>query len=87
MVRYRESRVYCYDESILLCYTLSNNTNISGSSLGTNVSCVVLTQVLDHPSVKLYSEDRARGSVEGSVGGRVPDKYVLVRNNELAHIR
>ena len=51
------------------------------------MSCVVLTQVLDHPGVKLYSEDRARGSVEGSVGGRVPDKYVLVRNNELAHIR
>ena len=43
--------------------------------------------MLDHPGVKLYSEDRARGSVEGSVGGRVPDKYVLVRNNELAHIR
>ena len=51
------------------------------------MSCVVLTQVLDHPGVKMYSEDRARGSVEGSVGGRVPDKYVLVRNNELAHIR
>ena len=65
----------------------SYNLHISGSSLGTNVSCVVLTQMLDHPEVKLYSEDRARGSVEGSVGGRVPDKYVLVRNNELAHIR
>ena len=51
------------------------------------MSCVVLTQVLDHPSVKMYSEDGARGRVEGSVGGRVPDKYILVRNNELAHIR
>jgi len=76
----------CEDLGVCLSYS-SQGLGWSGSSLGTNVSCVVLTQVLDHPSVKLYSEDRARGSVEGSVGGRVPDKYVLVRNNELAHIR
>ena len=44
-------------------------------------------QVMDHPSVKMFSEDQERGRVEGSVGGRVPDKYMVVRNNELLHIR
>ena len=42
---------------------------------------------MDHPSVKMFSEDQERGRVEGSVGGRVPDKYMVVRNNELLHIR
>ena len=47
-----------------------------------------MTEVVDHPTgVKRYSQDRERGEVEGSVGGRVPDKYVLVRNNYLVHIR
>jgi len=48
---------------------------------------VAVTQVMDHPSVKMYSEDLERGKVEGSIGGRVPDKYMVVRNNELLHIR
>ena len=47
-----------------------------------------MTEVIDHPTgVKRYSQDRGQGEVEGSVGGRVPDKYVLVRNNDLVHIR
>ena len=36
--------------------------------------------------MKLHSSD-ARGEVEGSEGGRVPDMYVVVRNNELLHIK
>merc|ERR1712107_841418 len=41
----------------------------------------------DHPTqVNLHSED-ARGEVEGSEGGRLPDMYVVVRNNELLKIR
>ena len=51
------------------------------------MSCVVMSEVLDHPSVKMYSQDRERGVVEGSVGGNIPDKYILVRNNDLVHIR
>ena len=49
---------------------------------------MALTEVRDHATgVKMFSEDRERGAVAGSVGGRLPDKYILVRNNELLHIR
>lgn len=49
---------------------------------------MALTEVRDHDTgVKIFSEDRERGAVAGSVGGRLPDKYILVRNNELLHIR
>jgi poly[ADP-ribose] polymerase 16 len=38
--------------------------------------------------VKLASSaDRARGEVEGSEGGRVPDMYVVVRNDELLRVK
>ena len=49
---------------------------------------MALTEGRDHDTgVKMFSEDRERGAVAGSVGGRLPDKYILVRNNELLHIR
>lgn len=58
------------------------------SVLGEAVSAVALAQVRDHPTqVKLHSSDEARGEVEGSEGGRVPDMYVVVRNNELLQIK
>ena len=40
-----------------------------------------------HESVKIHSEDPSRGRVEGSEGGQVPEKYIVVRNNDLLHIR
>ena len=47
----------------------------------------MVLQVLDHPDVKLYSDDTNRGRIEGSEGGRVPDKYMVIRNNDLVNIR
>ncbi len=40
-----------------------------------------------HESVKIHSEDPTWGRVEGSEGGQVPEKYIVVRNNDLLHIR
>jgi len=74
------------DLGVCLSYS-SQGVAWSDSALGSNLSCVAVTQVMDHPSVKMFSEDQERGRVEGSVGGRVPDKYMVVRNNELLHIR
>ena len=76
----------CEDLGVCLTYS-HQGLAWNNSSLGQAVSCVVMSEVLDHPSVKMYSQDRERGLVEGSVGGRVPDKYILVRNNDLVHIR
>merc|ERR1712142_210873 len=74
------------DLGVCLAYS-SRGVGWSRSMLGNSVSCLALAQVLDHPSVKLHTEDSERGAVEGSEGGRVPDKYIVVRNNELLHIR
>jgi len=75
-------------EDLGVCLTYSSRgVSWPRSLLGNSVSCLALAQVLDHPSVKLHTEDRERGAVEGSEGGRVPDKYIVVRNNELLHIR
>jgi len=53
------------------------------SCLGPSISAVALAQVVtNHPGVKRTTEQ-----VEGSEGGTVPDKYIVVRNNELLHIR
>jgi hypothetical protein len=46
-----------------------------------------LLKVRHHESVKIHSEDPTRGRVEGSEGGQVPEKYIVVRNNDLLHIR
>ena len=76
----------CEDLGVCLTYS-SQGLSWSNSTLGEAISCVVMTEVVDHPSVKMFSQDRERGLVEGSEGGRVPDKYILVRNNDLVHIR
>ena len=76
----------CEDLGVCLTYS-HQGLAWRSSALGQAVSCVVMTEVVDHPSVKMYSQDRARGLVEGSVGGNIPDKYILVRNNDLVHIR
>jgi len=75
-------------EDLGVCLTYSSRgVGWARSLLGNSVSCVALAQVIDHPSVKLHTDDTERGTVEGSEGGRVPDKYIVVRNNELLHIR
>jgi hypothetical protein len=52
------------------------------------LKCVFfLLKVRHHESVKIHSEDPTRGRVEGSEGGQVPEKYIVVRNNDLLHIR
>ena len=76
----------CEDLGVCLTYS-SQGLAWSNSALGEAISCVVMTEVVDNPSVKMFSQDRERGLVEGSEGGRVPDKYILVRNNDLVHIR
>ena len=70
------------DLGVCLAYS-SRGVGWARSMLGNSVSCLALAQVLDHPSVKLHTDDRERGAVEWSEGGRVPDKYIVVRNNEI----
>ena len=88
------SKTGLFGEGIYLCEDLGVSLTYSSqglgwkhSGLGSNISGVVLAEVIDHDDVKVYSEDKDKGKVEGSIGGRVPDKYVVVRNNELLHIR
>jgi len=74
------------DLGVCLAYSHRGQT-WQKSALGNSISALAVAQVLDHPTqVNLHSAD-ARGEVEGSEGGRLPDMYVVVRNNELLKIR
>jgi len=53
------------------------------SSLGRQMSCVVLAEVIDHADVKLHTDDPQRNVLSDSESGRVPEKYLIVRNNDL----
>jgi poly[ADP-ribose] polymerase 16 len=63
------------------------------SKLGANISCVAVCEVIDHPDVKKSSADGAktahRSKAEGGEipGASVPDRYYIVKNNELLQIR
>jgi len=76
--------VYLSEElSVSLPYS-SQGVAWKGSSLGSILSCVALCQVARGREGVV----RAQGQVpEGSQGGKVPDKYLVVRNNELCNIR
>jgi len=69
------------DLGVCLAYS-SRGVGWNNSSLGPSLSCLAVTQVKHHHDVKV--EDSL---VEDSEGGRVPEKYVVVRNNELLRIR
>ncbi|CAL7938898.1 unnamed protein product [Xylocopa violacea] len=59
-----------------------------GSVLGSEMSCIALCELINHPDIKTGdSEDNARSMVADSVGGRVPNKYYLVTNSELVRVR
>jgi len=71
-------------EDLGVCLTYSSRgLGWCRSSLGNSLSCVALAQVVDHPTDVARQADM----VEGSEGGSVPEKYLVVRNNELLHIR
>ncbi|XP_024946806.1 mono [ADP-ribose] polymerase PARP16 isoform X2 [Cephus cinctus] len=59
-----------------------------GSVLGSELSCVALCELINHPDVKQgNSGDTSRNRVVDSAGGKVPNKYYLVINSELVRIR
>ncbi|XP_071503844.1 protein mono-ADP-ribosyltransferase PARP16-like [Diadema antillarum] len=61
------------------------------SLIGTNLSCVAVCAMLDHPDVKCKVEDTKssvkRSHAPESLGGAVPEKYYVVTNNEVVQIR
>jgi len=60
------------------------------SLLGKRLSCLLLCEIIDHPDyVKLAVEkgdgEQSRRAVSDTQAGEIPDKYVVVTNNE--HVR
>jgi len=64
------------------------------SSLGSQLGCVAVCEIIDDPSVKCTiqqdkseeSTGSSRSRVEGSMGGDVPEKYYVVRNDEMIRV-
>ncbi|XP_046549873.1 protein mono-ADP-ribosyltransferase PARP16-like [Haliotis rubra] len=64
------------------------------SELGDKLGCVAVCEMIDDSSVKCQektgSEDgvkKSRARVAGSMAGDVPEKYYVVRNNEVMRVR
>lgn len=59
-----------------------------GSLLGSEISCIALCELIDHPDMKRGdSRDSAQNRLIDSIGGRIPDKYFIVTNSDLVRIR
>lgn len=59
----------------------------SQSSICQQFSCVLMCEVQDHPEVKIHTKDPSRGQLKDSMGGKVPEKYLIVRNNDMIQNR
>lgn len=59
------------------------------STVGREMSCVALCEVVDHPDVKCQDKESAksRSIAMDSIGGEVPDKYYVVLNSDLVKVR
>ncbi|CAB4059039.1 PARP16 [Lepeophtheirus salmonis] len=75
--------IYLSTDLNVVQYFSGSSTNWNKSILGAQSNCVLLCECYDHPDVKMSSSDPSRGFIEGSEGGRVPDKYIVVRSNDL----
>lgn len=59
-----------------------------GSILGSDMSCVALCELINHPDVKIGdSRDNGRIMTVNVAGESVPNKYYLVTNNEMVRVR
>ena len=60
------------------------------SELGKKLSCIAVCEVIDHPDVKRAVEgpnQRLRSRADNSEGGDVPERYLVVTNNQLIRVK
>ncbi|KDR13804.1 hypothetical protein L798_12102, partial [Zootermopsis nevadensis] len=59
------------------------------SNVGSEMSCVALCEVVNHPDVKCQDKesDKSRSIATDSIGGEVPKKYYVALNSDLVKVR
>lgn len=59
------------------------------SMLGSQMSCIALCEMINHPDVKCQDDesDPSRSITSDSIGGEVPKKYFVVLNSDLVRVR
>lgn len=63
------------------------------SQLGGQLSCVAVCEIIDDPSVKCQLKEgeagakRSRALVPNSMAGEVPEKYYVIRNNDVVKVK
>uniref|UniRef100_H2YF11 Poly [ADP-ribose] polymerase n=1 Tax=Ciona savignyi TaxID=51511 RepID=H2YF11_CIOSA len=73
------------------------STGWTNSLFGDSLSCLALCEAIDHPDVKCSKTEDAskptlrsrssRSHIKGSEGGEIPEKYFIVRNDELVRVK
>ncbi|XP_014781742.1 protein mono-ADP-ribosyltransferase PARP16 isoform X1 [Octopus bimaculoides] len=64
----------------------------SKSWLGNRLSCVAVCEIIDDPSVKCQPKGdtelkRSRALLPNSIAGEVPEKYYVIRNNDVIRVK
>ncbi|XP_034948960.1 uncharacterized protein [Chelonus insularis] len=58
-----------------------------GSVIGSDISCVALCELVDHPDVKRGNSGNSGDTLQVALGNKVPIKYYLVQNSDLVRVR
>lgn len=86
------------DYRVSLNYSPSSK-NWEDSLLGDRLSCVAVCEIVDHPEYVKCSKKQAsrsesttanvtsRSNIQGSEGGEIPEKYYIVRNDEMIRLK
>ncbi|XP_041367733.1 protein mono-ADP-ribosyltransferase PARP16-like [Gigantopelta aegis] len=66
----------------------------NNSELGSKLGCIAVCEMIDDPSVRCQAvqgsengTSKSRARVQDSMAGDVPDKYYVVRNNEMIRVK
>lgn len=96
---YGEGLYLSSDLKLALSFSPLVHQNWKYSVFGSQLGCIAVCDVIDHPDVKCSREHmrassgsnatstRKRTSVAGSMGGEIPDKYFVVRNDDLIRVK
>lgn len=94
-----QSKTSLYGEGTYLSEELSLCMHYSpfgkgwqNSLLGKKISCIAFCEIINHPAVRCCVEGdtvsaRKRSLAQNSEGGRVPEKYFVVTNDELLRVK
>ncbi|XP_067932093.1 protein mono-ADP-ribosyltransferase PARP16-like isoform X2 [Watersipora subatra] len=83
---YGEGTYLALEPTVAMGYSKPSSTGWPESTLGKSFSIIALCEVIEHPSV-IHKSSREGRRAPNSYGGDVPDKYLIVTNNDMVRLK